>query len=212
MSKAERVTQYLLRAHKIFTDLSGKNVPPLPIHDSSVVEVAKMLQMEARWDKLSYFSGEKINPQTYDIPDKMENAELPPGTKRLYVDGGCYRNGEPDQAARIAVATDDDVLLHQEIGNHTSNEAEFYALIAGLEIIKKSGYKKGITVFSDSRMAVKMSLGSYQSRTPELIVLKNIVQKMLKQEELQNVSLVWMPRSENKAGHYLERSSKTEVS
>lgn len=79
----------------------------------------------------------------------------------LFVDGAARGNPGP-AGVGIYLKKDSEVLLKDKeyIGNKTNNEAEYFALVLGLE--KASQYGKRIKVTSDSELLVNQVNGTYK--------------------------------------------------
>lgn len=118
----------------------------------------------------------------------------------IYVDGGAYHNGRVDQLARICVVHEDQVVFHENVGNHTNNEAEFLAIERAIEWSNNNIRDGVVTIFSDSKLAVNMVNYIWEGQVPRIVALRDrITSKMPK-----NVLVKWIYRDYNKAGQYLE--------
>ena len=101
---------------------------------------------------------------------------------RLYVDGAT--GGDPTQGAicyRLLDASEEVLLEHvQHIGDATSNEAEYRALIFGLSACQK--YRRArIDCFTDSELMVRQLNEEYRVTDPRLQQLLERVQRLVKQ-------------------------------
>ena len=118
----------------------------------------------------------------------------------IYVDGGAYNNGRKNQLARICVVHENEVIIHENIGNHTNNEAEFIAIEKAFEWSNANVRDGVVTVFSDSKLAVNMINYLWEGQVIRLKELRDqVASKMPK-----NVVVKWIYRDYNKAGQYLE--------
>ena len=118
----------------------------------------------------------------------------------IYVDGGAYNNGRKNQLARICVVHENEVIIHENIGNHTNNEAEFIAIEKAFEWSNANIRDGVVTIFSDSKLAVNMINYLWEGQIIRLKELRDrIAGKMPK-----NVVVKWIYRDYNKAGQYLE--------
>ncbi|HLE45451.1 MAG TPA: ribonuclease HI family protein [Thermoplasmata archaeon] len=95
-----------------------------------------------------------------------------PRTLTVYTDGGA--RGNPGPAAIgvvVADARDRPLREHGEfLGDATNNEAEYRALIKGLEIA--AGFTRGpVTCVSDSELVTRQMRGEYRVREPRLVPL-----------------------------------------
>jgi len=83
----------------------------------------------------------------------------------------------------------------KEIGEGTNNQAEYYALIAGMMLAKKLGIKE-LTVKGDSELVIKQMRGEYRVRDP---ILRKLYERAKELERaFKKVSYEWIPREENK--------------
>ncbi len=69
--------------------------------------------------------------------------------------------------------------ISQHIGKKTNNEAEYMAIIAGLEYAKGHGMKE-ITVLSDSNLVINQITGEYRAKEQSLAALLSIVEGLEK--------------------------------
>jgi ribonuclease HI len=88
---------------------------------------------------------------------------------KLSTDGGARGNPGPAAYGYVVEAEDGTVLAaHGEaIGTATNNEAEYRALIAGLEKAVELGVDD-LEVVSDSELVVKQMRGEYKVKKPAL--------------------------------------------
>ena len=87
----------------------------------------------------------------------------------LYSDGGARGNPGPAAIAFLAV-TEKDAVIHQGsrfIGNHTNNQAEYFALIAALEFAISIKIDN-IVCHLDSELVAKQLTGEYAVKNIEL--------------------------------------------
>jgi len=121
----------------------------------------------------------------------------------LNTDGGS--RGNPGPAGCGAVVSDDKGAVVKKIskflGKATNNEAEYQAVILGLEILKKmygADKLKGIEVVvrMDSELVCKQLNGEYQLKEeklfPHFIKIWNLQVK-----EIPNVKFMYVPREQN---------------
>ncbi len=87
----------------------------------------------------------------------------------LHTDGGA--RGNPGPGAGGVVIFDDNANLVKEIGNYfgicTNNEAEYRALLLGLEAAKSLGATE-LNCFLDSELVVKQLNGEYKVKNENL--------------------------------------------
>ncbi len=115
----------------------------------------------------------------------------------LNVDGASRGNPGP---AAIGVTVKDEsnrilANISQTIGNTTNNQAEYRALIAGLEKAISLGAKQ-VEVKSDSELLVKQLQGHYRVKNAELKPLYSEVVKLA--YSLASFRIVAVPREQNR--------------
>lgn len=113
----------------------------------------------------------------------------------LYTDGGSRNN--PGQAAIGAVLMDGEKIiskLSKRIGIATNNEAEYTALIQGIDMALKHSPKE-LKCFMDSELVVKQLNGMYKIKEPRLQKLSLKARDLIKQ--IEKVSFEYIPRSQN---------------
>lgn len=115
---------------------------------------------------------------------------------KIYVDGGtrgmviCLHDPQRDK-----------YIIKRRKGEFTNNDLEYLAIIYGIEYSKKYYPKDKVTIFSDSRLAVKQIKGEYKVTTDNLKSLHAKVLRKLKGE----IKIKWISRDFNLAGIHLER-------
>lgn len=121
---------------------------------------------------------------------------------KLYTDGGA--RGNPGPSAGAAVLYDDNgVLLEQSseyYGVSTNNQAEYRALLLGLNSALKKGIKV-LSVFLDSELIVKQLNGQYRVKDVSLAAYYNIVKSL--EGSFTFVSYTHIPRVLNKEADFL---------
>lgn len=139
--------------------------------------------------------------------------------KEYFVDGGCSGNPGP---MRIAIlTTDKDLYMPQhtdppyegtygdnkivmDTGEGTNNQAEYIALYAAL-YYAHSDKANEFVIKSDSKLVVEQVNGNWKVKDQKLKELYDEVQKLLANiRSEKKVSIKWVPREENLAGHMLE--------
>jgi ribonuclease HI len=116
---------------------------------------------------------------------------------KLYSDGGA-RGNPGDAGLGIVITKSDGTILNENkeyIGVKTNNQAEYRALIKGLEMARYYGARK-IKSHLDSELVVKQLKGEYKVRNPEL---KQLFQKVRALErEFDSVTYTHVPREHDK--------------
>jgi len=113
----------------------------------------------------------------------------------LYFDGGV-RPSNPGPAA-IGYTIEAEGWFDEgsdHLGRATSNEAEYHALIRGLEVASKEGCAK-VEARGDSQLIVNQVKGDYDTKKEHLRELRNRVQELV--EEFETFEIEWVDREEN---------------
>jgi ribonuclease HI len=115
----------------------------------------------------------------------------------IYTDGGCRHNPGP---ASIGVVIQDEQgrtleRISRYLGESTNNQAEYNAVIAGLQKAAEMGTRK-VEVRSDSQLIVEQANGRYRVKDPELQVLLKKVQETRRLFE--RVDINYIPREQNR--------------
>lgn len=118
------------------------------------------------------------------------------GTFLLYADGASRGNPGNGGAGAVLLDADGEVVASakQFLGTCTNNEAEYGALILGLQEALRGGYKN-IRIFLDSELLVRQIQGVYRVKNSRLQTLMQKVQRHLAMFDRYTVEHV--PRSEN---------------
>lgn len=118
-----------------------------------------------------------------------------PPELRLYTDSAT--GGDPTQGAicyRLLDSSGEVLLEHAEqIGDATSNEAEYRALIIGLSACQKY-VRERIHCFADSELMVKQLNGEYPVTDPRLKQLAERVQRLAR--HVRQVSFSYVPHTD----------------
>jgi ribonuclease HI len=120
----------------------------------------------------------------------------------LYTDGGARGNPGP-AAAGVVVVDKDDVVqktASRYLGETTNNQAEYRALLLGLETVGKvdprnSTVEIDLTILMDSELIVRQMEGKYKVKAPDLIPLHEDAKKLL--SHFGKVSFRHIPREKN---------------
>lgn len=122
----------------------------------------------------------------------------------LYADGSSQGNPGP---AAIGVVLRDGTgtivdTFSELIGVATNNQAEYRALIAGLELTLKSGAAH-VDVNLDSELVVKQLRGEYRVRNAGLKPLFRRARQLL--QRFDSFTIAHLPRQQNYEAHRLAR-------
>jgi ribonuclease HI len=112
---------------------------------------------------------------------------------RIYSDGGARGNPGP-AAIGVVICDHDDVIIKpfgEYIGRATNNEAEYRALIRGLEIAAKYTDSEIICTL-DSELVVRQMIGEYRAKEPRMRRLMEEASRTARQ--FRHVKFVNLPR------------------
>ncbi|MBI2339889.1 MAG: ribonuclease HI family protein [Deltaproteobacteria bacterium] len=114
----------------------------------------------------------------------------------MYTDGASRGNpGEAGAGALLVSAGGKEIPLSRYLGTKTNNQAEYAALLMGLEELKKQ--KAGeVEIRADSELMVRQLKGEYRVKNEGLIPYYEKAKNLLKSFE--KVSFCHVPREENK--------------
>lgn len=121
----------------------------------------------------------------------------------VFTDGGARGNPGPAAIGVYVVDSEGKTILEakETIGNSTNNFAEYQAVAAALNILKKKYGNKtktmDITLKLDSELVKKQLNGEYQVKEPGLIPLFIEIHN-LKVASFPKLTLKHIPRAENK--------------
>lgn len=126
----------------------------------------------------------------------------------LYVDGGCSGNDTKDMAARrmVMVVTDEvgHVLCERSGIGGSNNIAELEAVLDALNWCAQHG-QRAVEIRTDSRNNLSWvngrKVGKAINDRGRVLALKATIQDLRSRVVF---DLVWVPREENRAGHYIE--------
>ncbi len=145
-----------------------------------------------------------IIEETYNIIKKLNNILKDKTIFYLYTDGSS--KGNPGEA-RIGVVCKDKennniFTISQKIGIATNNEAEYKAIIAGLEECIENSIKN-IVLYSDSELVVKQLNKEYKVKNSSLKLLHQKVTKLLSSFDFFEIK--YIPRELNKEADFYSK-------
>lgn len=114
----------------------------------------------------------------------------------LYTDGASRGNPGPAGAGAMIADKEGAALVEKAVylGETTNNQAEYQALIIGLEEVVKLAPAR-LTIRMDSELIVKQLKGEYRVRNRNLMPLHGRARELI--EQLAAVEVVHVPREEN---------------
>ncbi|MFC7200643.1 ribonuclease HI [Halospeciosus flavus] len=141
-----------------------------------------------------------------DITSVLEDGG---GRVHLHFDGASRGNPGPAAVGYVLVSGDGIVAEGGEtIGRATNNQAEYEALIRGLETATKYGFDE-IVVKGDSQLIVKQVKGAWNTNDPELKEKRIRVRELL--DEFDEWSLTHVPREVNERADELANEALDEA-
>ncbi len=172
----------------------------------SFTDKNEMLQVFRR------FYGEHINLKTkvsvlyfqYNAlpePQKYLNGPTDPIHKikqaKLFTDGGSRGNPGPSSLGFVVLDLNDKILHtdNKYLGITTNNQAEYHALIAGMEWCLKNGLQE-LKVFLDSMLVVNQLKGIFKVKNRDLWSLYESASNLAK--KFHKISFTHVPRELNK--------------
>jgi ribonuclease HI len=127
---------------------------------------------------------------------------------KMYTDGSC-NNNEPDPKKRIirAVVTDENgiCLVDKTLTGGSSNIAELWAVAEALAFAK-SGSIPALDVYTDSRNNLAWINGRVGKKLNDRATVWNLIAAITNFRECVQLTVSWVPREQNLAGHYIERN------
>ncbi len=120
----------------------------------------------------------------------------------MNVDGGARGNPGPAAIAAVVSTPEGEVLeeVGQPIGRATNNEAEYRALLLGIERAKALGASE-VELIGDSELVARQVLGTYRVKKEELKPLHAEAVSALR--EFESWSIRTVPREQNEAADAL---------
>ena len=116
---------------------------------------------------------------------------------QLFCDGAARGNPGPAGAGAVLKKEDGELVaeISEYLGETTNNQAEYQALLHGLE--RAVGlHVKHLKIFMDSELVVKQLKGDYRVKHPDLIPLHQRVRESLK--KLSSFEIAHVFREKNK--------------
>jgi ribonuclease HI len=124
-------------------------------------------------------------------------------TLRLRVDGGA--RGNPGPAALGVVIEDDQGMrlrtFHRYLGTATNNQAEYQALIDGLQAVE-AWKPDRLEVYLDSKLVVEQVAGRWRVKEPDLQALHKVASDLLSRYD-DRVEIKHVPRELNRGADKL---------
>ncbi|XP_050878469.1 uncharacterized protein LOC127082272 [Lathyrus oleraceus] len=116
------------------------------------------------------------------------------GPWKLYFDGSSHKNGTGVGVVIISLNKIPTTFLYKVEGICSNNEAEYEAIIAGLEMLLELGATR-VEIMGDSELVIKQTTKEYMCVKENLIMYSIIASRLLKKFEM--VYIQHIPRIEN---------------
>lgn len=115
----------------------------------------------------------------------------------LYADGGSRGNPGPSALGYVILSMDKELLFQENkyIGITTNNQAEYHALIAGMEWCLKKGVRE-LHVYLDSLLVVNQLKGTFKVKNRDLWTLYESSKELIK--KFRKTTFTHVPRELNK--------------
>jgi ribonuclease HI len=116
---------------------------------------------------------------------------------QLFTDGASKGNPGPAGAGWVLIGEPDSepVKNYKFLGQATNNEAEYQALILGIEQALALGVQE-VRIHMDSELLVRQLNGQYRVKNPRLAVLFGRVQELLL--NFSKYAIIHIPREQNR--------------
>ncbi len=148
----------------------------------------------------------QLDPEIQKVLTTLKERLSAKGTIELYVDGAADLHTKTAGVGGVFYRNGEELYSFSEyLDGATNNEAEYTALLKGLEVAEK--LKLGnIKIYADSELVVKQINGEYKVRNPRMQVLHAKVSSRLNQ--LQTWSLDHVPRNKNLRADALSKEGR----
>lgn len=128
-----------------------------------------------------------------------KQADKPAGLSaaKLFTDGGSRGNPGPSATGVVIFDMEDNVVKKSSkyLGITTNNQAEYQALLQGLELAAKLGVEE-LSVYMDSELIIKQLQGLYKVKNPDLKPIYDKVKAI--SSDFAKISYTHVPRALNK--------------
>lgn len=125
---------------------------------------------------------------------------------RLYVDASTKGNPGPCGVGIVILKNQEQLQISQPlVHNYTNHEAEFIALITGLNILLEHHWEnEWVSIHSDSKIVVQSIEKQYTKKTEFQKLLKGALQQL---QKFPLHSLTWIPEKQNQGADHLARQA-----
>ena len=149
-------------------------------------------------DKIPLLSEERLN----EFYESISNQLMKPSEAEVFIDGAS--DSENNGGIGIILKSDGKEVenISRSVGKKTNNEAEYLAMIAGLELALNNNFND-IKIYSDSELLVNQINGKYKVKAKNLMPLFNQVIDVL--DEFKKYEITWIPRDKNSSADDLAK-------
>lgn len=136
-------------------------------------------------------------PVPFMVKEALQGGVLQPEHVKLFADGGSRGNPGPSASGFVVKDNNDQVLdtWNKYLGITTNNQAEYHALVAGLEWCKQHHIQE-VDVYLDSLLAINQMKGVYKVKNRDLWTLYETAKRL--QGTFRRISFTHVPRELNK--------------
>jgi ribonuclease HI len=130
----------------------------------------------------------------------------------LYTDGGCSANWQKDMSKRKMVSVVSDAaglpIWEKHLQGGSNNIAEIVAVWGALKCCQRMGIST-VEIRTDSQNNVAWCKSfRCSTKVNDALTVTNILSAIQTLTKTIAMNLVWIPREENLAGHYIEERHK----
>ncbi|XP_058211580.1 uncharacterized protein LOC131323752 [Rhododendron vialii] len=173
-------------------------------------EIIYVPQKAVKGQALADFLADHPIPAEWELSEELPDEDVmvvevcPPWT--MYFDGASHRSGAG--AGVVFISPEGDVLPYAFTltQNCSNNEAEYQALILGLEMAVEAKHLQ-LKVYGDSMLIINQLLDIYEVKKLELMPFNNYARRLI--AWLGGVTLEHVPRGKNRQANALAKLAST---
>ncbi len=149
-------------------------------------------------DKIPSLSEERLNQFYNSISKQLMGTN----EAEVFIDGAS--DSDDNGGVGVVLKSNGKELgnISRSVGKKTNNEAEYLAMIAGLELALNNNFNS-VKVYSDSELLVNQINGKYKVKAENLRPLFNQVIDVL--DEFKTIEVNWIPREQNSSADNLAK-------
>jgi len=167
----------------------------LKLSKSEILELKKILN--------SKILG-KIDNLNFDIVENFKKRLANDNSVKLYVDGAANLHSKIAGIGGVIIKNGKELFRFSKfIGQATNNEAEYNALIKGLNLTLELK-QLSINIYMDSELVVKQINGEYKVKNERMIDLYDQVNSLL--TKFEKWSVQYIPRAQNAVADKLSKA------